>query len=66
MKALTTTSIKALFIILFIGILSASSQSQVRTGAMSLNAGMAMPSGLTLSAAIPTSLIHLLRVLVMC
>lgn len=55
MKALTTFSIKALFIILFIGILSASSQSQVRTGAMSLNAGMAMPSGLTLSAAIPTS-----------
>ena len=55
MKAFFTNYTKALIIVLFIGIISTSAHSQFRTGAFALNAGMSMPSGLTLSAGIPTS-----------
>jgi hypothetical protein len=55
MKSFDSKISKITLIILFVLLQTLTSNAQFRVGAFGLNAGMAMPSGLTLSAGIPTS-----------
>lgn len=55
MRIYTRLFTKIFFVALLLVFLSGTSQAQFREGAWGLNAGMSMPSGLTLSAGIPTS-----------
>lgn len=55
MKELRTIILRAGIVVLFALLQISSSQAQFREGAIGISAGMAMPSGVTLSAAVPSS-----------